>query len=500
MREDTIAAIASGMTASGIGIIRISGPDAFEVAEKICRLKNGKKFSKMKSCSVHYGFIYDQEQMIDEALILKMQAPHTYTAENTVEIDCHGGPLVMRKVLSAVLRYGARAADPGEFTKRAFLNGRIDLSEAEAVMSLINASNDYALKSSTATLRGSVKDEITSIRSTLLIHIARIEAALDDPEHLGIDDEENPDGDDVSADEADDSKADAQEVPDISELTPDRMLEHISGKEYRSRLLYDIHNAGKKIKHMLHTYDDGRLIREGIHTVILGKPNTGKSSLLNLLTGSERAIVTDIAGTTRDMLEETVNLNGITLLLIDTAGIRATEDEIEKIGVKKARACGEDADLILYVADSSVPLDDNDEELLGFITGRRAVVLLNKSDLPPVVTMEMLQEKTDAPVLSFSAKEGKGLKELSDVISRMYETGRISYNEEVCITNERQRKALTDALESLTLVEKSVEEGLPEDFYSIDLTDAYTSLGNILGEEVGEDVINEIFSKFCMGK
>jgi tRNA modification GTPase len=454
---DTIAAIASGMTASGIGIIRISGPEAFAVSERICRLKNGKKLSEMKPNSVHYGFISSGKEEIDEALILLMRAPHTYTAEDTVEIDCHGGPYAMRKVLECALENGARMAEPGEFTKRAFLNGRIDLSEAEAVMDLIGAKNEAALKSSEANLRGSVRTEVTEIRGMLLRNLARIEASLDDPEQLSLEG---------------------------------------YGKELRA----DLEKADARIVKMLKNYDGGKLAREGIRTVILGKPNTGKSTLLNLLTGEDRAIVTDIAGTTRDALEETVNLSGITLAVTDTAGIRKTNEPIEKIGVEKARRYAENADLILYVADSSVPLDENDREILKFLGGRKAIALLNKTDLEPAVSPEEIESRTEAPVLSISAKEGTGLDELTGKIKEMFFGGKLAFDGETILVNERQKEALSDAHESIGQTLKSIADGMPEDLWSIDLTDAYASLGKILGEEVGDDVINEIFSKFCMGK
>lgn len=476
--NDTIAAIASGMTASGIGIIRISGPEAFAVADRIIRLKNGKTPGEIKSHRIRYGFIQNHGELIDEALVMIMRKPLTYTAEDTVEINCHGGPAAMRKVLQAALENGARMAEPGEFTKRAFLNGRIDLSEAEAVMDVIDARNDYALKSAVSVLRGRMKENIMAIREKILEHLARIEASLDDPEHLGIDEEE-------------------ENIPYTEDfLTPERM----QAKAYREALKRDTDQALSKIRGMLENYDNGRLLREGIRTVIVGKPNAGKSSLLNVLSGEERAIVTNIEGTTRDILEETVNFGGLTLILTDTAGIRSTEETVEKIGVERARRAAAEADLILFVADISRPLDENDREILALCRGRRAIGLLNKSDLEGVLTAEDIRKYADMPLIAISALREKGIDELKTVIRSLFDKGELSYNEEGFAANERQREALSEAEKSLILVKESLQKNLPEDFYAIDLTDAYRALGKILGEDVGEDVINEVFSRFCMGK
>ena len=493
MANDTIAAIASGMTASGIGIIRISGPEAFAVAGKICRLKKGRPLGETASHTIHYGVVTEaggsEDAVIDEVLILKMNGPKTYTAEDTVEIDCHGGPAVMRRVLSAVLAAGARPAEPGEFTKRAFLNGRIDLSEAEAVMSLIEAKNDYAMKSAVRVLRGSVRHTVESMRALLLTHIARIEASLDDPEHLGLDED---------IDDMDDND---EEVGFAIRHTADYLEpERMKAEDYRRALGEAVDSVLDGIGDMLAHYEDGRLLREGIKTVILGRPNAGKSSLLNLLTGEDRAIVTDIAGTTRDILEETVTLDGLTLLLTDTAGIRRTEEPVEKIGVEKARLEAEKADLLIYVADVTRPLDKDDEDILGFIKGRPAIILMNKTDSVPVITADELRQKSTAPVIPFSALTGDGLGELKAMIKDLFQKGEVTYNDEVTVASERQRQALTAAGDSLRLVRQSLADRMPEDFYAIDLTDAYASLGSVLGEDIGEDVVNEVFSRFCMGK
>lgn len=456
--DKTIAAISTAMSASGIGIVRISGDEAMEVISRIYRSQNGNKdIKKVKSHTIHYGFIYDGEEVVDEVLVMIMRGPRTYTGEDTVEIDCHGGVYAMKRVLETVLKNGAEIAEPGEFTKRAFLNGRLDLSQAEAVMDVIQAKNSMALKSSVEQLKGSVLRAVKEIRSKLIYHIAYIESALDDPEHISLD-------------------------------------------GYPQELLEVVEKESKEISELLKTADDGRMIQEGIKTVILGKPNAGKSSLLNYLVGEDRAIVTEIAGTTRDILEEYISLNGITLRVIDTAGIRDTEDVVEKIGVGKARQMAEDADLILYVVDSSMPLDENDQEIMELLKGRKSITIYNKTDLTPVVDIEFLKEKTASPVIPISAVEETGISQLEEEIRRMFFQGELSFNDEVYITNARHKAALEEALESLKLVKNSIEMGMAEDFFSIDLMNAYESLGRIVGESVGEDLVNEIFSKFCVGK
>lgn len=459
MKEfDTIAAAATAMSSSGIGIIRISGDEAYSVMQKIFRPHNPeKKMNKQPAYTVHYGTIADGEEILDEVLVILMKAPHSYTAEDTVEIDCHGGRLVMQRILDLVLRNGARPAQPGEFTKRAFLNGRIDLSQAEAVMDLIQSRNKLALRSSVSQLQGSVKQEIEKLRSSILYETAYLEAALDDPEHISLD-------------------------------------------GYSEKLLKKVQDICSETEHLVNSSENGRLLREGIKTVILGKPNAGKSSLLNVLLGEERAIVTEIEGTTRDVLEEQLQLGDLSLSLLDTAGIRSTEDVVEQIGVERARKQAEDADLILYVADSSRPLDESDEEILELLKGKNALVLLNKSDLNPVLTFEMMQSKTEHKILMISAKEEQGIHELEEEIRSMFFHGEIDFNDEVLITNMRHKAALLEAKKSLEMVMESIQNGMPEDFYTIDLTDAYQALGRIVGEEMGEDLINEIFGKFCMGK
>ena len=458
VNTDTIAAIATAMGNSGIGIVRISGDEAVEIADRIFKLKGGKeKLADKKSHTIHYGFICDGEEVIDEVLVMLMKGPRSFTAEDTVEIDCHGGMLVTRRILEAVLKAGARLADPGEFTKRAFLNGRIDLSQAEAVIDVINAKNEYALKSSVGQLRGSVSKRIKDLRDKIIFEIAFIESALDDPEHISLD-------------------------------------------GYGEKLMGVVEDMGVELCKLIKSSSNGRVVSEGVKTVILGKPNAGKSSLMNVLVGEDRAIVTDIAGTTRDILEEHIYLQGISLNVVDTAGIRDTDDVVEKIGVTRAMSAAEDADLIIYVVDGSRDLDENDYQIMEFIKNRKAVVLLNKSDLDQVVSVDEIMEKSGHAVIAISAKKESGIDKLEEEIKSLFYEGEIDFNDQVMITNVRHAQALREAYDSVLMVKRSVEDGMPEDFYSIDLMNAYEKLGLIIGESVEDDLVNEIFSKFCMGK
>jgi len=463
MKTETIAAIATAMSNSGIGIIRISGETAIDIADKIYHSKNKKKkLSQVKSHTIHYGFLYDGDEMIDEVMVAVMKSPNSYTTEDTVEINCHGGILIMNRILEVVLKNGARLAEPGEFTKRAFLNGRIDLSKAEAVMDVIQSKNEFALKSSMNQLNGAVFEKIKKLREEIIYEIAFIESALDDPEH-------------------------------------------ISTEGYTEKLSVKIEDLSERISRLIASSDNGKMLKEGINTVIVGKPNVGKSSLLNLLVGEEKAIVTNIAGTTRDVLEETIKLHGISLNIIDTAGIHSTEDVVEKIGVEKAKKYAADADLVVYVVDSSVDLDDSDEEIIHLIKDKNTIILLNKTDLHSVVTEEYLCKRLNDKhgnykIIKTSTKENIGIDLFENTIKDMFFHEKLKFNDEVFITNMRHKEALQDAYDSLLMVKKSLEDDMPEDFYSIDLMNAYASLGMIIGEEVGEDLVNEIFSKFCMGK
>ena len=452
------------MSNGGISIVRISGEQALEIIDKMYSGKSGKKkISEQKSHSIHYGYIMDGEETIDEVMVSVMKKPNSYTREDVIEINCHGGIVVTRKVLEAVVKQGARPAEPGEFTKRAFLNGRIDLSQAEAVIDVINAKNDYALQSSVNQLKGNVLGKIKEIRERILGSVAYIEAALDDPEHICL-------------------------------------------NGFSEELLEQVEENICQLEKLKKSADNGRMLKEGIQTVILGKPNAGKSSLLNVLLGEERAIVTDIEGTTRDTLEETIVLDNIMLHVMDTAGIRQTQDVVEQIGVEKARSSADKADLIIYVVDTSRELDENDEIIMEFIKDKKAVILLNKMDLESVITEEKIKNKMktytnlEFPILPISAKKEQGIEQVEEVLKNMFYQGELSFNDEIYITNVRHKAAIIEGLESLQQVKESIHNGMPEDFYSIDLMNAYEVLGQIIGETVEEDLVHKIFSEFCMGK
>lgn len=456
---DTIAAIATGMNQGGIGVIRVSGEQAISITDFIfVPKKKGREIRTLDTYTAAYGNIVDADgQMVDEVIVLVMKAPSTYTKEDVVEIDCHGGMQVMQHILQLLIRQGARLADPGEFTKRAFLNGRIDLSQAESVMDLISAKSDLAAKTALSQLKGSLRDKIDALRKNLIHNIAYIESALDDPEHYDL----NGFGD-----------------------TLDHLLE----------------NMEQEIEHLVQTAEDGKMMKEGICTVILGKPNAGKSSVLNVLTGRERAIVTEIAGTTRDTLEEFVSIQGIPLNIIDTAGIRKTDDIVEKIGVDKSIEAMQQADLILYIVDSSKALDENDHAIMKQIADKNVIILRNKTDLPSVVTDEEIQNHLNKPVIAISAKDQTGFDTFYEALNEMFFQGRLSYNDEIYITNMRHKEALQEALESIHMVRDSIAAGMPEDFLTIDLMNAYERLGYIIGESVEDDLVDTIFKEFCMGK
>lgn len=458
MRVDTIAAIATAMSNSGIGIIRISGEDAVNTADKVIKLKEkNKRLCDCDTHTVHYGFVVEESKKIDEVMVLVMRGPKSYTREDTVEIDCHGGILMMQRIFELVIKNGARPAEPGEFTKRAFLNGRIDLAQAESVMDVISAKNDFALRSSVDQLSGRVSEKIRWVREKVLHEIAYIESALDDPEHYELD--------------------------------------------FYGRELYNkIAEILEEVEKLLQSSKNGSMLKEGIHTVIVGKPNSGKSSLLNALVGKERAIVTDIAGTTRDVIEEQILLGGISLNIIDTAGIRETEDAVEKIGVNLAKEYLERADLAIYVVDTSTPLSQDDYQIMDLLKDRKAIILLNKSDLETVISEDEIKKYLSHTILSVSAKNHMGIDLLEKEITNLFFSEKISMNDEVFITNARHKASLMEAKKSLELVAQSIRDGMPEDFYSIDLMNVYEELGKILGEAVEDDLVNEIFSKFCMGK
>ena len=454
---DTIAAIATAMTNSGIGIIRLSGSEAIDVADKIFVAKNNKKLKEANSHTIHYGNIVYDGNIIDEVLVSVMKGPHSYTKEDVVEINCHGGVVVINKILDIVLMSGARPAEPGEFTKRAFLNGRIDLSQAEAVIDIINSKNEYALSNSVRQLKGSISDKIVELRELVLNEISFIEAALDDPEHISLD-------------------------------------------NYNEKLLSITNEIIDELRKLMESSDNGRVISEGIKTVILGKPNAGKSSFLNAVLGQDRAIVTEIAGTTRDSLEEHMTIGGISFNIIDTAGIRDTSDIVEQIGVNKAKTLAKEADLIIYIIDSSVELDDNDYEIIDLIKDKKYVVLLNKSDLEGIISRDNIPTLCKDNIINISAKTNQGIDIFENTVKEMFFGGEIDFNNEVFITNARQKNDIRLAYNSILLVKQSIEDEMPEDFYSIDLMNCYEALGRVIGEAMDDDLVNNIFSKFCMGK
>ncbi|MBQ6967331.1 MAG: tRNA uridine-5-carboxymethylaminomethyl(34) synthesis GTPase MnmE [Lachnospiraceae bacterium] len=458
MSEDTIAAIATASGASGIGIIRISGPKALDIAQSLMFTKSGKEqeILSQPSHTVKYGFIFDGKEPVDEVLLTVFRAPRSYTAEDTVEISCHGGTFVLRRILSLVVRSGARLAEPGEFTKRAFMNGRIDLTEAESVMDIISSGNEFARKNALSVLRGGIYEKIKDLRDRLIHETAFIEAALDDPEHYSL------------------------------EGYGEKLKEVING------LLSDIDR-------MIALSDTGRVLKNGIKTVIAGKPNVGKSSILNLLSGEDRAIVTEIPGTTRDVLVSEISLEGVPLILYDTAGIRETEDKVEKIGVERSKKYIEEADLVLFTLDSSTVTEKEDMEIYDCIReyGKKCIILLNKTDLGNSVTDS---SKFSYPVIAFSAREEQGISELKEKIGELFFSGAFSSAEDVYVTGERQIEELKSAAESLKLVIKSIDEKLTEDFYTVDLMDAYSHLGNIIGEDTDDALFDRIFKEFCMGK
>jgi tRNA modification GTPase len=456
--SDTIAAIATGMGNSGIGIIRISGDRAIEIADKIFTPKNrNKKISNMESYTAAYGIVAYNDRVYDEAVALVMRAPKTYTTEDVVEIDCHGGITILKEILKLIISLGARIAEPGEFTKRAFLNGRIDMSQAESVMDLIHAKNDMALSSSLKQLRGDLREIIEDMRGKILYNVAYIESALDDPENYSLDGFPHK----------------------LSDTVDDLLI---------------------TVDKLLKSSDNGRIIREGIRTLILGRPNAGKSSVLNMLLGEERAIVTDVEGTTRDTLEELVNIDGITLNIVDTAGIRDTSDVVESIGVNRALDNISDADLILYIVDGSTPLNENDFSIMDKIKGKKIITLINKNDKKIIVDKLLITQSITTEILEISAKSGSGLDELISLIKELFFSNKLTYNDEIYITNLRHKNLLNDTRESLLKVKESISLEMGEDFYTIDLMSAYQSLGKIIGEELEDDLVNKIFNEFCMGK
>lgn len=457
--QETIAAIATSSQNGSISVIRVSGEEAFSLVSQIfCDGKgNPMNLNQFQTHTIQYGFIYDGEKRIDEVLVLLMRGPRSYTAEDVVEIHCHGGHYICQVILNLLISKGVRAAEPGEFTKRAFLNGRLDLSQAEAVMDVIQSKSEIALENSIQQLKGAVRKKIESLRSIILEDVAYLEAALDDPEHISLDD----------------------------------FSENIAGH---------VEHLLRETNHLIENCNNGRIIREGIHTVIAGKPNVGKSSLLNCMLRENRAIVTDVPGTTRDTLEEDVVIGNTLLHLIDTAGIHETENKVESIGIEKTKESLGKADFVIVVLDASEELSEEDREIFSLSSERPGVVLLNKTDLSQKLMPEEIQFLTKKEIISFSAVTGEGLEQLEETINQQFIEQKIETNNELYITNARQKEALFQIRESLQKVKESIELGMPEDLYAIDLTDAYESLGKIIGETIEEDIIEKIFKDFCMGK
>lgn len=457
---DTIAAIATAPGSCGIGIVRISGPEAIDIGDVIFKSVSGKSLKELPDRRMNYGYIYDPctGEMIDEVLVTAMRAPYTYTREDVVEIDCHGGTIPLRRIMEVVLDMGARLAEPGEFTKRAFLNGRIDLSQAEAVVDIITSKSYMGLKTAVSQLEGVLSKRLAAIKDILLSMMARIEASIDFPEY------------------------------DIEEVTVEGLKE-------------DAREAISMIEKLISTASTGKIFREGLSTAIIGKPNVGKSSLLNALLREERAIVTDIPGTTRDVIEEFINIRGIPLRIIDTAGIRKTEDLVEKIGVEKSREYLNKADLILFVLDAATPLSDEDRIIIDLVKEKKVIVLINKTDLEIKLDIDEVKSVfKEKPVIMMSIVEGKGLEELENSICSMVFSGEVVTSDEVMVTNVRHENCLKRAKRSLEEALISIEGGLPVDLISIDVKEALESLGEITGESVTEEIVNRIFQDFCIGK
>ena len=457
-QADTISAVATAAGEGGIGIVRLSGQSAVEVASQMFRAACGKSLNEIDAGAFLYGTIVREDgRLVDEAICLIMRSPHSYTKEDVVELQCHGGALSLREVLALTYQYGARPAERGEFTKRAFLNGRLDLVEAQAVMDVVQAKTEKGLEMAVGHLAGFFSSRIRKMREEILMLIAHLEAVIDFPED-GVDDI---------------VLADAREKIE----------------EFHTRICS-----------VLETAHTGRILRDGCETAIIGKPNVGKSSLLNALLREERAIVTDIPGTTRDTIEEYVNIGGIPLKIIDTAGIRETEDEVERIGVEKARAHVESAALVLALFDGSRPLEAADEEILSLLSGKQAFLVVTKKDLPRVLDLKKLKEWTDFPLLEVTTKEEDGLLPLIDTIVKVVYKNGESGAEGSFVADLRTQDILGKAAEYLASALRAIDEGLGLDFLSIDLRSALEKLGEITGETVGDDIIDEIFSRFCVGK
>ena len=453
----TIASISTAPGIGGIGIIRMSGEKCFEILNKIFYPKNKYNIEDIKGYTIKYGHIKENEKIIDEVLVSFFKAPHSYTAENMCEINSHGGIVVMRRILDLCLKNGAELAQPGEFTKRAFLNGRMDLSQAEAVIDIINAKSDIEVKEGIKQLEGFLAQEIAKIKQKILDLMTSIEVSIDYPEY------------------------------DVDELLDNEIAEKLG----------DIKNELQKLEKSFH---NGKIIKEGIKTAIIGKPNAGKSSLLNAILKEDRAIVTEYEGTTRDTIEEFVNINGIPLKLIDTAGIRETENEIERIGIEKSKKLAKEADLSIVIIDSSKNIEKEDEEILKSVDCNKSIVVLNKSDLGAVVNKENELLNRFKYVINISALKRDGINDLYDTINKMFNLNEINLDNEIVITNERHRNIIKKAITNVEKAEKSLKNGMPIDIVAISIKDILSNLGEITGDVASEEIIDEIFARFCLGK
>jgi len=454
--ERTIAAVATPKGAGGISVIRISGSEAVNIGASV--FSRPDEIKNAESHTIHYGFIVEGEKKIDEVLVSVMRAPKTYTGEDVVEINSHGGVIVTNKVLDAVIKAGAYPAEPGEFTKRAFINGKMDLTRAEAVIDLINAKNELSRKNAFSQLEGSLGDKISGVRQKLVNLAANMQVAIDYPDE------------------------------DLEDVTRDDIINVL--KECRN-----------DIDRLIKSSENGRIVSEGIATAIVGKPNVGKSSLLNMLSGYERAIVTDIAGTTRDIITENVTLDGIPLALFDTAGIHETEDKVEKIGVSRSQWAIENSDLVVMLLDASTDIEAEDREILKSVKDKKHIIAVNKTDKKDNPDKNKYDEFADgSPIVFISAKNGDGLSDLSEKIKEMFQLGELETENNTVITNMRHKTALYNAFESIKAAVEAMEAGVPQDIITIDMNNAMDSLGEITGATVSEDVVSEIFHRFCVGK
>ena len=456
--DDTIAAIATAPGEGGIGIIRISGEKSLQVAQSIFKYKSGKMIKDYNARTLIYGTVGDNEKVIDEVLVAYMKGPNSYTAEDVIEINCHGGFISVKKILELILSKGVRLAEAGEFTKRAFLNGRIDLSQAEAIIDVIKSKTDMAHEVAQSQLEGSLAKKIKDLRMNVTEVLAHLEVSIDFAEE------------------------------DVEEITYQTLEEKALELRNEIKKLYD-------------TAESGKIIRDGLKTVIVGKPNVGKSSLLNSILGENRAIVTDIAGTTRDVIEEFVNIKGIPLKIVDTAGIRETEDVVEKIGVEKSRESFSTADLVIMVLDASRKLSEEDMEILESLKNKKTIVLLNKMDLEPQIELEKIEEFINSEdIIKISALKHQGIEELQDKIEAMVYHGSVKNSSNLMITNSRHKDALFKAYESINDAISAIEQRMPYDFIEVDFKNIWDYLGYINGDTVREDLLDTIFANFCIGK